>query len=315
METKAAGSTLYFVINTHQADGTPITWAGSPAVAVTKDGGTTTETDGVSLSVDAGGVTGRHIVTIDTSQDATFFDTGHKFSVIVTAGTVDSVSTVGLIVAEFELGEVRANVATWNGGALPVPAEAGDEMDLVDAPNSTAVSAIQSGLATPGDIPDISDLALEATVAALNNLSAAEVEAAIEAYGAAKPEDLANLDAAISSRLAAEDYVVPPTVEEVRVEIDDNSSQFAAVLSAIGALHIDQGETANEYTVRDTDGVTPLPGVRVTVSTDAAGLNKIVTRWTDAFGKVIFMLDPGTYYLWRWRADKSFADPDPEVVG
>lgn len=32
------------------------------------------------------------------------------------------------------------------------PAKAGDEMDLVDAPNATAIAAIQSGLATPTNI-------------------------------------------------------------------------------------------------------------------------------------------------------------------
>jgi len=286
METKAAGSTLNFAINTHKADGTPITWAGSPAVAVTKDGGTTTETDGVSLSVDAGTVVGRHIITIDTSQDATFYATGHKFSVIVTAGTVDSVSTVGLIVAEFELGEVPANVNAWNGGALPVPAvagdemaltsaydaaktaaQAGDEMDLVDAPNSTAVAVIQSGLATPGDIPDISDLALEATV---------------EAVGG-KVDDLQDLSA-------------------------------AEVEALLAALPLDQGSEVQTYTVRDTDNLTPLSGVRVTVTTNANGTGHIVTRWTNDAGEVVLHLDPGTYYLWRWRADRTFDDPDIEVV-
>lgn len=249
METKAAGSTLYFVINTHKGDGTPITWAGSPAVAVTKDGGTTTDDSGVSLSVDAGSVTGRHIITIDTSADAAFYATGHKFSVIATAGTVDSVSTVGLVVAEFELGEVPANLKAWNGGALPVPAEAGDEMDLVDAPNSTAVAVIQSGLATPGDIPDISALALEATVAAL-----------------------------------------------------------------IGALHISQGSETCNYTVYDTDGVTPLSGVKVEVTTNEDGSGHVTTGYTNAFGIVTFKLDPGTYYLWRSRFDRVFVDPDTEVV-
>lgn len=294
METKAAGSTLYFGINTHKADGTPITWAGSPSVAVTKDGGTTTETDGVSLSVDAGGVTGRHVITIDTSQDGTFFATGHKFAVIVTAGTVDSVSTVGLIVAEFELGEVPANLKAWNGGALPVPAEAGDEMDLVDAPNSTAVSAIQSGLATPGDIPDISAL----------------VDSALAAYGAAKPADLANLDAAISSRLAAVDYVEPPTVEEIDAELTTNHGD--------GSWGPPAGSRANTYTVYESDGITPMAGCEVWATSDDAGAHEISNRGltTDA-GKHVFYFDLAagtTVYIWRRKSGKSFTNPDAEVV-
>lgn len=51
----------------------------------------------------------------------------------------------------------RTATATWTDakagyldGAITGRAAAGDQMDLVNAPNSTAVAAIQSGLATPG---------------------------------------------------------------------------------------------------------------------------------------------------------------------
>lgn len=249
MEVYQAGETVYSQFNTRDGDGAPITWAGSPAVAVRKDAATATTTDGVSLVVDSGSVTGLHTLTIDTSQNGTFYATGHEFSVIVTAGTVDGTSVVGEVVLRFRLGEVPADVQAWDGGALPVPAEAGDEMDLVDAPNSTAVAVIQSGLATPGDIPDISALALEATVAAL-----------------------------------------------------------------IGALHISQGSETCNYTVYDTDGVTPLSGVKVEVTTNEDGSGHVTTGYTNAFGIVTFKLDPGTYYLWRSRFDRVFVDPDTEVV-
>lgn len=304
METKAAGSILYFVINTHKADGTPITWAGSPSVAVTKDGGTTTETDGVSLSVDAGTVVGRHIITIDTSQDATFFATGHKFSVIVTAGTVDSVSTVGLIVAEFELGEVPANVAAWNGGALPVPAEAGDAMTLTEAYDAAKTAA------QAGDIPDISALALEATVAALNDLSAAEVNAEVDTAladydGPTKAEmDAGHALLATAAALATVDGIVDSILEDTGTTIP----------ALIGALHISQGSETCNYTVYDTDGVTPLSGVKVEVTTGEDGSGHVTTGWTNAFGIVTFKLDPGTYYLWRSRFDRVFVDPDTEAV-
>jgi len=310
MEVYQAGETVYSQFNTRDGDGAPITWAGSPAVAVRKDAATATTTDGVSLVVDSGSVTGLHTLTIDTSQNGTFYATGHEFSVIVTAGTVDGTSVVGEVVLRFRLGEVPADVQAWDGGALPVPAEAGDEMDLVDAPNSTAVAVIQSGLATPGDIPDISALALEATVAALNNLSAAEVNAEVDTAladydGPTKAEmDAAHALLATAAALAVVDGTVDSILEDTGTTIP----------TLIGALHISQGAETCNYTVYDTDGATPLSGVKVEVTTNEDGSGHVTTGYTNAFGIVTFKLDPGTYYLWRSRFDRVFVDPDTEVV-
>ena len=255
MEVYQAGETVYHQFNTRDGDGAPITWAGSPAVAVRKDAATATTTDGVSLVVDSGSVTGLHTLTIDTSQNGTFYATGHEFSVIVTAGTVDGTSVVGEVVLRFRLGEVPADVQAWDGGAVPTPAEAGDEMDLVDAPNSTAVAAIQSGLAT-----------------------------------------------------AAALATVDGTVDSI---IEDTGTTIPAL---IGSLHISQGAETCNYTVYDTDGATPLSGVKVEVTTNEDGSGHVTTGYTNAFGIVTFKLDPGTYYLWRSRFDRVFVDPDTEVV-
>lgn len=358
METKAAGSTLYFVVNTHKADGTPITWAGSPSVAVTKDGGTTTETDGVSLSVGAGGVTGRHIITIDTSQDATFFATGHKFAVVVTAGTVDSVSTVGVLVAEFALGEVRADLKAWNGGSLPVPAEAGAAMTLTEAYDA-AKTAAPSASTVAGAVLDealgehagfLTTLLTAAGYTAPANSDITTLLERITATRAGYLDSLTNLDAAISSRLATSGYTAPQSYAQIQAaalaaiqaydpptdaEMDAAHALLATaaalatvdgiadsiledtgttIPALIGALHISQGSETCNYTVYDTDGVTPLSGVKVEVTTNEDGSGHVTTGWTDAFGIVTFKLDPGTYYLWRSRFDRVFVNPDIEVV-
>lgn len=255
MEIHQAGDTVYIQLNTHQADGTPITWAGSPAVAVVKDGGTTTETDGVSLTVDAGSVTGRHIITIDTSQDGTFFATGHKFSVIVTAGTVDSVSTVGVIVAEFELGEVPADVQAWDGGTVPTPAEAGDAMTLTEAYDAAkaaapvgaamtltgaydaAKTAAPSAATVAGAVLDealgehdgwLTLLLTAAGYTAPANSDIATLLSRLTATRAGYLDNLTNLDASISSRLATSGYTAP-----------DNAS-IALILADTGELQTNQ---------------------------------------------------------------------------
>jgi len=105
---RAVGSTLSFLFNTHKADGTPITLAGTPVVSVYKNS-TTQSVAGVSLTVDYDGVTGMHQVVIDTSADGAFYATGNDFNVAITTGTVNSISVAGAVVGKFSIG--RQNVS------------------------------------------------------------------------------------------------------------------------------------------------------------------------------------------------------------
>lgn len=94
--------TVLVRFNTHEADGTPITLAGTPAVSVYKNS-TTQSTAGVTLTVDYDSLTGLHHVAIDTSADGTFYAAGNDFDVVLTAGTVDAISVVGTTVGSFSL--------------------------------------------------------------------------------------------------------------------------------------------------------------------------------------------------------------------
>lgn len=96
------GKTIVFDFNTHKADGTPITLAGTPAISVYKNS-TTESTAGVTLTVDYDSRTGMHHVVIDTSADGTFYAAGNDFRAVITAGTVDSISVVGTVVGAFSL--------------------------------------------------------------------------------------------------------------------------------------------------------------------------------------------------------------------
>ena len=83
------------------------TLAGTPALSVYKDNSATQSTSGVTLTVDFDSVTGLHHFAIDTSADGAFYAAGSNFDVVVTAGTVDSVSVVGTVVASFSIGKVK----------------------------------------------------------------------------------------------------------------------------------------------------------------------------------------------------------------
>jgi hypothetical protein len=126
LDTYTAGSTVYVMFNTHKGDGTPITLGGTPAVSVYKDNGTTESTTGVTLAVDFDSRTGLHNVAIDTSQDETFYATNHSFFVVITTGTVDSVSVVGTMVYRFKLGTVPSNTVSMDADTITASALATD---------------------------------------------------------------------------------------------------------------------------------------------------------------------------------------------
>jgi len=95
-------ATLNFKFSTHKSDGTPIVLAGSPAVSVYKANNTTQSTAGITLSVDFDSVTGLNNVLIDLSADA-FYAVANDYQVVITTGTVNSVSVVGTVLAHFSI--------------------------------------------------------------------------------------------------------------------------------------------------------------------------------------------------------------------
>lgn len=121
---RSVGSVIDFKFTTLRDDtGAPITLAGTPKVRVYK-GSSTTESADITPTVDFDSRTGLHHVTIDT--DDAFYTAGADYDVVLTAGTVNSVSKVGLVLAHFTLekesalrnGSTVSGVAGTAGGAL-----------------------------------------------------------------------------------------------------------------------------------------------------------------------------------------------------
>jgi hypothetical protein len=131
-----AGKTVIIRFNTHKADGTPITLAGTPAVSVYKNS-TTESTAGVTLTVDYDSRTGLHHVAIDTSTDGTFYAAGSDFDVVITAGTVDSISVVGTVVGSFSLANRAALRPTVADRTLDVTATGAAGVDWGNVENPT----------------------------------------------------------------------------------------------------------------------------------------------------------------------------------
>ncbi len=75
-----------------------------------------------------------------------------------------------------------------------------------------------------------------------------------------------------------------------------------------------EGAIICTFTILDDDS-DPLDGVEVWITSDLAGSNTVAgVKATDASGEVVFMLDAGTYYLWKQRTSYTFDNPETTVV-
>ena len=121
--------------------GAAYTLGGTPALSVYKDNSTTQSTTGVTLTADFDSVTGLNHFAIDTSADGTFYSAGSFFDIVITTGTVDSVSVVGSVVASFTIRKNSALKPATAGRTLVV-----DAAGLADA-NTVKLGPSGSGTA------------------------------------------------------------------------------------------------------------------------------------------------------------------------
>lgn len=99
--------TNYRAFNTKGTNGAPITLAGTPAIRASINGGDYVNA-GLTLVVDhdfngASAVTGLHRVAINVDDATLALAAGDRLVVILSAGTVDSVSVAGTKLFEFEI--------------------------------------------------------------------------------------------------------------------------------------------------------------------------------------------------------------------
>ena len=96
---------LNFTFTTRKDTGLPTVLAGSPVISVYKGSNVTPKTSAesyITLDIDYNSKVGLNHVLIDLSGDA-FFVTGEDYHVVITTGTVDSISVIGETVATFSI--------------------------------------------------------------------------------------------------------------------------------------------------------------------------------------------------------------------
>jgi hypothetical protein len=111
--------TVHLTLNTSDLGADPITLAGTPAFHVYRDDGNTEDASGITSSIDRDGRTGFHSVAVDLSADAAFYEDGHDYWVVITTGTVDGVSVVGKVLAQFSMRNRSAHAPMPNSVAAP----------------------------------------------------------------------------------------------------------------------------------------------------------------------------------------------------
>lgn len=188
----ATSTVVYGKFTTYRpSTGATFTLGGTPALSVYKDNSTTQSTTGVTLTADFDSVTGLNHFAIDTSADGTFYSSGSFFDIVITTGTVDSVSVTGTVVGSFTLNKNSALKPTTAGRTLDVSAggEAGVDWANVGSPTTTVnLSGTTTNVVnTATAVTTVNGLAantITATSIASNAITAAKV--ATDAIGAAQ---------------------------------------------------------------------------------------------------------------------------------
>lgn len=155
MTDYTVGDTVHFMFTTRRfSTGAPFALAGTPVVSAYENEGLTQITAGITLGVDHDTVTGLNLVTV-VASGANGFEAGKDYHLVITTGTVDSVSVVGEVVGRFTLSRSAAAVdlanATDGLGAIKtdtaaILADTGTDGVIVASIAANAVSA--SALAT-----------------------------------------------------------------------------------------------------------------------------------------------------------------------
>jgi hypothetical protein len=166
----APGDTVDCKFGTVQpSTGASFTLGGTPVVSAYKDNSTTQSTTGITLTADFDGVTGANHIRVTTASDGAFYSAGSFFELMITTGTVDSVSVVGQVPCSFSLNKTSALRPTVAGRTADVSTggNVGIDLDNVTVTNGCPTCGFSaSGTLTGTPTATTADLGTNAPGAA-----------------------------------------------------------------------------------------------------------------------------------------------------
>jgi hypothetical protein len=110
------GATIPIIWATNDANGASITRGTDGTISVYKDTSAVQVTTGITDTEDFDGLTGIHLVEIDTSSDSDFYSLGSMFHVVLSGAVIDS-QTVNHPIASFAIGELIGVTSTASDNA------------------------------------------------------------------------------------------------------------------------------------------------------------------------------------------------------
>jgi hypothetical protein len=149
------GDTLDLKFTTISSTGAPITLAGSPVISAYPGNSTTQLTAGITLTVDFDSVTGLHNVRV-VASGGNGYAADTEYTLVITTGTVDSVSAVGYVIGEFSTVPAAADVKKLLGTAWLTPGTAGTPDVNVKLWNGLSTVALPLVPTTAGRTLDVS---------------------------------------------------------------------------------------------------------------------------------------------------------------
>lgn len=179
--------TIYIGFTTRAfATGIPTVLAGTPVVSAYENADLTQITAGITLGIDHDSVVGFNMLTV-VATAANGYEAGKDYNLVVTTGTVDSVSVVGEVVGQFTIARSAAAVDLANGTDGLGAIKADTAATLVD---TAVIGALGAGLTDLGGM----STGMKAEVNA-------ECDTAISDASLATAANLATVDTVVDSIL------------------------------------------------------------------------------------------------------------------
>jgi hypothetical protein len=175
--------------------------------------------------------------------------------------------------------------AVGNALATYTAAKTGDEMDIVDSPNPSAISAIQSGLATSSTA--LSNLTwtdekagfIDAAISSVST-SGASASAIAGAVRTELTTELERIDVDVSSRLATSGYTTAPTTGDIKSAIEISGGSVAQILTDTNELQTNQSGWLTATGFATPANVSGISVIDTKITTVSGYVDEIESRLT-----------------------------------
>lgn len=279
----APSTVIYSKFTTYRpSTGAAYTLGGTPALSVYKDNSTTQSTSGVTLTVDFDSVTGLNHFAIDTSADGTFYSSGSNFDVVITTGTVDSVSVVGTVVASFSIDKTSSLKPTTAGRKLDVTAtgEAGIDWANIGSPTTTvnlSGTTVKTATDVETDTADIQSRLPAALVSGRIDASVGAMAANTLTSSALATDAVTEIQSGLSTLSAAD---VSGAVWNAATASYGTAGTYGALVETNLDATVSSRLATSGYTAPDNASITSI----------LADTNELQTDWVNG-GRLDLLID------------------------